>query len=246
MKIRQILIIIAGLLCITFLSNIKAQTANIFTGKFSSEGDVTAPGLMTLELSQQGSKLEGIGYYMSNKDDNTSGTLSVNGYVKDKKGYIRFRDQRGNVVADGSIIFKNSSTVYFIQTTKSPIVPNAAYLYPVNEESPTEKKVVTSRSYTGKYSNEGDTTAKGILSFEITQSGSKIEGIANYSTKDEQLDTGMLSVNGYVKDGIAYIRFRDQNGASIADGTLSSAGANTIFKQTTSTSDLPKQAILYR
>lgn len=244
--VRQTLIILAGLFCGTFMSNYKAQSGNGFSGKFSSEGDVTAPGLMILELTQQGSKLEGLGYYMSNKDDETSGSLSVNGYVKDKRGYIRFRDQKGNVVADGSIILKDASTVYFIQTTVSPILPTAAYLYVKNDNLTSEKKVTNSRSYTGKYSNEGDITAKGIISFEITQSGSKIEGIANYSTKDDQLDTGMLSVNGYVKDGIAYIRFRDQKGTSIADGTLSSAGANTVFKQTTSSSSLPHEAILYR
>lgn len=244
--IRQILIVLAAIFCITYASNLNAQSGNGFSGKFSSEGDVNAPGLMILELSQQGSKLEGVAYYQSNENDLTSGSLSVNGYVKDNKGFIRFRDQKGNVIADGSIVLKDASTLYFKQSTTSAMLPSAAYLYPKKENLTTEKKLQSERSYSGNYSNEGDITAKGIISFEITQSGSKIEGTANYSTKDDQLDTGLLSVNGYVKDGIAYIRFRDQKGAAVADGTLSNVGKNTVFKQTTSSSSLPIKAILYR
>jgi len=244
--IRFVLIIAIGILfSCSFTTGFRAQSGNGFSGKFSSEGDINAPGLMTLELSQQGSKLEGIGYYMSNKNDDTAGMLSVNGYVKDNKGFIRFRDQKGNTVADGSIVLKDATTVYFLQTTRSAMLPNAAYVYKLKENPPVQKPKNT-RSYSGTYSNEGDATAKGIISFEISQSGSKIEGTANYSTKDEQLDTGLLSVNGYVKDGTAYIRFRDQKGQSIADGTLSSSGKNTIFKQTTSSSSLPAEAVIYR
>ena len=225
---RYILIIVIGIFCSsTFASGFKAQSANGFTGKFSSEGDINAPGLLILELTQQGSKLEGLGYYMSNKNDDTSGTLSVNGYVKDKKGFIRFRDQKGNTVADGSIVLKDATTVYFTQTTKSPMLPTAAYVYKIKENISAQKPKNT-QGYTGSYSNEGDVTSKGIISFEISQSGSKIEGTANYSTKDNQLDTGLLSVNGYVKNGVAYLRFRDQKGLTVADGTLSSSGKNTI------------------
>jgi len=244
--IRQILIVLTAVFCITYASNLNAQSGNRFSGKFSSEGVDNAPGLMIMELSQQGSKLEGLSYYQSNENDLTSGSLSVNGYVKDSRGFIRFRDQKGNVIGDGSVVLKDASTLYFKQSTTSAMLPSATYLYPKRENLTTEKKLQNGRSYSGKYSNEGDVTAKGIISFEITQSGSKIEGTANYSTKDDQLDTGLLSVNGYVKDGIAYIRFRDQKGASIADGKLSNAGKNTVFKQTTSSSTLPDKAILYR
>lgn len=245
--VRFALIIVIGILfSCSFTTGFKAQSGNGFSGKFSSEGDIDAPGLLLLELSQQGSKLEGLGYYKSNKNDDTAGSLSVNGYVKDNKGFIRFRDQKGNTVADGSIALKDATTVYFLQTTRSPMLPTAAYVYKLKEDPPVQKPKNTTRSYSGTYSNEGDVTAKGIISFEISQSGSKIEGTANYSTKDEQLDTGLLSVNGYVKDGTAYIRFRDQKGQSIADGTLSSSGKNTIFKQTTSSSSLPAEAVIYR
>ena len=45
---------------------------------------------------------------------------------------------------------------------------------------------------------------------ELTQSGAKIEGVSDYKTNDGMLSTGMLSVNGYTKDNVGYIRFRDQ------------------------------------
>lgn len=101
-------------------------------------------------------------------------------------------------------------------------------------------------NYSGKYSNEGDTAANGIISFEISQSGTKLEGIANYKTFDQQLNTGILSVNGYVKEGMAYIRFRDQKGATVADGALSVDDGNIIFRQTTLSNLLPHYAVLYR
>ena len=57
----------------------------------------------------------------------------------------------------------------------------------------------------------------------------RLEGIANYKTFDQQLNTGILSVNGYMKEGVAYIRFRDQKGAVIADGALSTDNGNVIL-----------------
>ncbi|MCL1670913.1 MULTISPECIES: hypothetical protein [Elizabethkingia] len=46
----------------------------------------------------------------------------------------------------------------------------------------------------GKYSNKGDMDVIGVISFELSKSGHKIEGIANYKTRDHQLDSGVLSV----------------------------------------------------
>ncbi|CAH0191161.1 hypothetical protein [Chryseobacterium sp. Bi04] len=242
--ISRVFIITAAILSSICASNITAQTGKVFSGKFSSEGDVTASGIMTLELSQTGSKIEGVSNYQSVTDDSNSGMLSVNGYAKDNVAYIRFRDQRGNVVADGSVSLKDAATLYFKQTTNSSMLPSVAYLY--GKESHSNTPNVSVRSYTGSYSNEGDTTAKGIISFDISQSGSKIEGTANYKTNDDQLDTGLLSVNGYVKGDTAYIRFRDQKGQTVADGILYPSGSNTAFKQTTSSNSLPYKATLYR
>ena len=61
------------------------------------------------------------------------------------------------------------------------------------------------RLFSGNFSSEGDVTAKGIMTMELTQSGAKIEGVSGYKTNDGMLSTGMLSVNGYTKDNIGYI-----------------------------------------
>ncbi|MDR6460500.1 hypothetical protein J2786_003634 [Chryseobacterium vietnamense] len=242
--ISKVFIIAAAILSGVFSPNATAQTGKLFSGKFSSEGDVTASGIMTMELSQTDSKIEGVSNYQSNTDNSDSGMLSVNGYVKNNIGYIRFRDQRGNTVADGNISIKDATTLYFKQTTTTSLLPSVTYLY--GKGSYPNTASVSKKSYTGSYSNEGDTTAKGIISFQMTQSGSKIEGTANYKTNNDQLDTGILSVNGYVKGDTAYIRFRDQKGQTIADGILFPSGSNTGFKQTTSSNILPIEAILYR
>lgn len=242
--ISKVFIITTVILSSVFASNVTAQTGKLFSGKFSSEGDVTASGIMTMELSQTDAKIEGVSNYQSTVDDSDSGMLSVNGYIKNNIGYIRFRDQRGNVVADGNVSLKNATTLYFKQTTSTSMLPSVAYLYGKGKYSNIAS--VSQKSYTGSYSNEGDTTAKGIISFDMTQSGSKIAGTANYKTNNDQLDTGILSVNGYVKGDTAYIRFRDQKGQTVADGVLYPSGSNTAFKQTTSSDILPKEAILYR
>jgi len=242
--ISKVFIITTVILSGVFSPSATAQAGKLFAGKFSSEGDVTASGIMTMELSQTGAKIEGVSNYQSTADDSDSGMLSVNGYVKNNIGYIRFRDQRGNVVADGNISLKDTTTLYFKQTTTSSILPSVAYLYGKGKYPDTAS--ISEKSYTGSYSNEGDTTAKGIISFDMSQSGSKIEGTANYKANNDQLDTGILSVNGYVKGDTAYIRFRDQKGQTVADGILYPSGSNTAFKQTTSSNLLPKEAVLYR
>ncbi|AQX90544.1 MULTISPECIES: hypothetical protein [Elizabethkingia] len=241
---HRVFIIILAIYGIS-ICQLSGQLPKVFSGKFSSEGDITAKGIITMELTQSGNKIEGVSVYQTNDGQLNTGLLSVNGYTKDNLGYIRFRDQKGNVVADGSINFKETGTLHFKQTTKSSFLPFNAFLYSQNSAS-VEVPSSPARNYTGKYSNEGDTTAAGIISFEISQTGSKVEGIANYKTFNNSLDTGVLSVNGYVKNGIAYIRFRDQKGNAVADGALSPEGKNTIFRQTTLSNLLPHYATLYR
>ncbi|HAY3542650.1 TPA: hypothetical protein JRX92_000984 [Elizabethkingia anophelis] len=237
--------IITAIISFSFVWQLQAQSKRIFSGNFSSEGDITAKGIMTLELSQSGAKIEGVSGYKTNDGMLNTGMLSVNGYTRDNIGYIRFRDQRGNTVGDGSIIYQDASTLYFKQTTRSSTLPMVSYLYMI-ETSNNDMSIEAVANYSGKYSNEGDTTAKGIISFEVSQKEAKIEGIANYKTFDQQLNTGILSINGYVKEGVAYIRFRDQKGAVVADGALSTDNGNVIFRQTTLSDLLPHYAVLYR
>lgn len=237
--------IITAIIMYGFMSQLHAQSKGVFFGSFSSEGDVRAKGIMTMVLTQFGAKIEGTSNYKTNDGMLSSGVLSVNGYTKDNTGYIRFRDQRGNTIADGSIVYQDTSTLYFKQTTRSSSLPMLSYLYKVASDTNIVSNEIVS-NYSGNYSNEGDTAASGIITFEILQTGSKVEGIANYKTFDQQLDSGVLSVNGYIKEGIAYIRFRNQKGSVVADGALSTDGDNTVFRQTTLSNLLPHYAVLYR
>lgn len=237
--------------CVVFFLSIYftcyTQVLNVdkFTGKFSSEGDITSKGIMVMDMIQKGNKIEGVATYRLNSGLLDAGLLSVNGYEKDNTGYIRFRDQKGNTVADGNLRYKDLKTLYFKQTTKSTVLPYSSYLFAsnyVDKDNPS----VFSKEYTGKYSNNGDIDAIGVISFELSESGHKIEGIANYKTLDHQLDSGVLSVNGYTKDHKAYIRFRDQKGGSVADGILSKEGEYIIFRQTTKSDIVPIKALLQK
>lgn len=109
-----------------FAATIQAQK---FDGAFSSEGDVQAKGMMTIDLTQTSQKIEGTATYKDYETGSTSGLLSVNGYVKGKIAYIRFRDQKGNAIGDGSLKFTNSKTIFFKRTGKSIFVPASSYMY---------------------------------------------------------------------------------------------------------------------
>ncbi|MDV4101285.1 hypothetical protein CMT19_09540 [Elizabethkingia anophelis] len=99
--------------------------------------------------------------------------------------------------------------------------------------------------FAGKYSSEGEEA--GVLAFDISQTGTKVEGTARYNTYGAKAKSVTLSVKGYVKGKTAYIRLRDQKGSVVADGTLGIDGEDTVlFKQTTSSGVIPRDAVLLR
>lgn len=236
-----------------YSASVFAQTNTNFSGKYSSEGEVTAKGISTMEITQTGAKIEGVFNYSTYDGQLATGMLSVNGYVKGTVGYLRFRDQKGNTVGDGNINFQNGSTLHFKQTTRSSTLPAETWMFPqgkgssANSASSTEPAPEqASKSFAGEYSNERDSTAKGIISFRIMQSGTKIEGTSTYQAFDNSISSGLLSVNGYVKDKIAYIRFRDQKGNTVADGALHYEGKNIVFRQTTLSDIVPHFVVLHK
>ena len=99
--------------------------------------------------------------------------------------------------------------------------------------------------FAGKYSSEGE--ENGVLAFDISQTGTKVEGTARYNTYGAKAKSVTLSVKGYVKGKTAYIRLRDKKGSVVADGTLGIDGEDTVlFKQTTSSGVIPRDAVLLR
>lgn len=112
--------------------------------------------------------------------------------------------------------------------------------------NPIKENQSTTSKFNGNWSSEGDVSAIGILTFELKQTRAKIQGVAQYDLHDNSQKSGLLSVNGYVKNGIAYIRFRNQKGQTVADGTLKVKENVLTLKQTTKSFWLPKIGYAYK
>jgi hypothetical protein len=210
------------------LSSITAIQAQSFNGTFSSEGDVQAKGIMAIDLSQTSHKIEGTATYTDNATGSSSGVLSVNGYVEGRTAYVRFRDQRGNTVGDGSINFTDNKTIYFKRTGGSSFVPANSYMYKSGDVNIGYTPVPDRTSYSnkggnfgGNYNNQADVYRSGSLSMEIQQSGNHLSGTLHYSSYDGSINTGLWSVDGQVKDGMANVTLYDGNGRRVGSAILS-------------------------
>ncbi|HFK5572903.1 hypothetical protein [Elizabethkingia anophelis] len=124
-----------------------------------------------------------------------------------------------------------------------------SYTSQIQAQSKNTSGTTTTKSmdggFAGKYSSEGE--KNGVLAFDISQTGTKVEGTARYSTYGTKAKNVTLSVKGYVQGKTAYIRLRDKKGSVVADGTLGIDGEDTVlFKQTTSSGVIPRDAVLLR
>lgn len=217
---------------------------NTFNGNFTSQGDTTQKGTLNFELKNSGAKIEGIATYKTFDGQISTGVLSVNGYVAFGKAFIRFRDQRGNTVADGVLSFNSKQAMIFKQTTRSSRLPKTTVLqksYGDNSPQPPTAPV----KFNGKYSTTGNQNGAKFM-MEISQSGNKISGTANYNAGYGQNNSGVLSVLGNVEGTRAYVKFLDQRGNMVAEGSLSTSSPNNItFTQNTNSVLLPNSAQLY-
>lgn len=124
-----------------------------------------------------------------------------------------------------------------------------SYTSQIQAQSKNASGTTTTKSmdggFAGKYSSEGE--KNGVLAFDISQTGTKVEGTARYSTYGTKAKNVTLSVKGYVQGKTAYIRLRDKKGSVVADGTLGIDGEDTVlFKQITSSGVIPRDAVLLR
>ena len=94
----------------------------------------------------------------------------------------------------------------------------------------------------GSWNNAAEKKANGLFTIQITRIKNKIEGTAEYNFYNKSQRSGLLSVNGYAKGNIAYLRFRDGRGLAIADGKLTIKNNVLMFTQTTESFFLPKSA----
>ncbi|OPC45361.1 hypothetical protein [Elizabethkingia anophelis] len=130
--------IVTSIILFSSISQIQAQSKKTsdttttksmndgFAGKYSSEGEEN--GVLAFDISQTGAKVAGTARYNTYGAKAKSVTLSVKGYVKGKTAYIRLRDKKGSVVADGTLGIDGEDTVLFKQTTSSGVIPRDAVL----------------------------------------------------------------------------------------------------------------------
>lgn len=224
------------------ISGIQAQYN--FNGNFSSEGEVNAAGVLTMEISQSGTTLSGVANYKAYNQQLDTGMLSIDGYMDNGVGYIKFLNQHANAVAEGTISYQNQGVITFNQTTYSNILPNVTYLYPKGGSSGVASSTT---NFEGNFSSQGDVKATGLLTMEITQSGIELSGTATYESYSDGSNTGLLSISGFVKGSRAHIELIDQRGNVVADANISNTDNNTIsFSQTTNSRLLPHIAYVYR
>ena len=239
------------LLLFLSLNNIIAQqpptqpVKNTFTGKYSSEGDINQRGILTFELNTTGIKMVGVATYKTFDGQISTGVLSVNGYTALGKAFIRFRDQRGNTVADGVLSFNANQAMIFKQTTRSSRLPSTSVLQKSSgnnlPQPPTAPK-----KFSGKYSTTGGANGTKFI-MEMTENMGKISGTANYNAGYGQNNSGVLSVLGNVEGTRAYVKFLDQRGNMVAEGSLFANSSNEItFTQNSNSVLLPRTAKLNR
>ncbi|HAY3535191.1 hypothetical protein [Elizabethkingia anophelis] len=130
--------IVTAIVLFSCTSQIQAQSKNTsgttttksmdggFAGKYSSEGEKN--GVLAFDISQAGAKVAGTARYSTYGTKAKNVTLSVKGYVQGKTAYIRLRDKKGSVVADGTLGIDGEDTVLFKQITSSGVIPRDAVL----------------------------------------------------------------------------------------------------------------------
>ena len=237
------------LLSFLSLSNMIAQqpptqpVRNTFSGKYTSEGDINQKGILTFELTTTGVKIKGVATYKTFNGQISTGVLSVNGYTALGKAFIRFRDQRGNTLADGVLSFNSNQMMIFKQTTRSSRVPKTSVLKKsFGDNSP--QPPTAPKKFSGKYSTTGDANGSNFT-MEMTENLGKISGTANYNEGYGQNNSGVLSVLGNVEGTRAYVKFLDQRGNMVAEGSLFFNSSNEIsFTQNSNSVLLPMTAKL--
>lgn len=216
---------------------------NTFNGNFTSQGDTMQKGTLNFELKNSGAKIEGIATYKTFDGQINTGVLSVNGYIALGKAFIRFRDQRGKTVADGVLSFNSQQAMIFKQTTRSSRLPKTTVLqksYGDNSPQPPTAPV----KFNGKYSTNANANGSKFI-MDLSENSGKISGTANYNAGSGQMNSGVLSVLGNVEGTRAYVKFLDQRGNTVAEGSLSTNSSNDLtFTQNTNSVLLPTTAKL--
>lgn len=234
------------------LFSVATINAQSFNGTFSSEGDVQAKGIMEIDLSQTSHKIEGTATYSDNKTGSTSGVLSVNGYVEGRTAYVRFRDQRGNPVGDGSINFTDGKTILFKRTGNSSLIPASSYMYKSGDVNIGYSSVPDRTNYSyqggvfgGNFNNSGDRYRDGNLSLELQQSSSHVSGTLHYSSFNGSVNTGLWSIDGQVVGDLANVILYDGNGRRVGTAVLSKGSDGYHLIQNSPYSDwLPVDSIV--
>lgn len=103
--------------------------------------------------------------------------------------------------------------------------------------------IIEIENYEGKYYTKKNRKDNYIISFQISQTESKIMGniICRATGQDNNMNT--LTIEGYVKYGSAYIKFKDSQNEIITQGVLNWKDNDLIFKQSHTSYILPEYVI---
>lgn len=103
-----------------------------FVGRWSSEGDVRASHLMTLEIQLQDGELSGTLESQSYKDRSSSGVLSIVSEDNEKPSSVEIFDQKGYAVGKAELELSKKALVWRLiraQGIAEVSLPSISYLY---------------------------------------------------------------------------------------------------------------------
>lgn len=111
-----------------------APTVEDVTGEWSSEGDITATHLITLDLSPRGRGLDGVLTAVNYSNDNASGVLSIVGEASTLPMQVEIFNQRGLSAGIAELTLEEEVLVWRlvrVQGLGESTLPSLAYLFPV-------------------------------------------------------------------------------------------------------------------
>ena len=97
-----------------------------FNGVWSNEPTEQQPYIMTLKLSQSKLNVTGTARYIVHNQGVFD--YNVTGFVKSGVAYVRFLNEKKQLVCEGRIKFDDSVTVYFKKSKGYDFIPILSYL----------------------------------------------------------------------------------------------------------------------
>lgn len=219
-------------------SNTSIDFVKTFEGKLDNKYEVM------MKITANNGVINGTYYYKSVGKD-----LTVKGNI-DSRGNVSLDeyDEKGNLTGtfEGTMINGNKIE----GTWKKPNGNNSMpfYLIESNSNYNSNKQNSSSSSSTanvrGKWSSEGDTGAPGKLVLDLTMSGSKFSGTAEYQDYNSGTRSGICDIDGSFNGNNGTFKLISSNGSNMGSGSLTKEGNKLKF--TSNSSFFPSKIYVYK